>query len=237
MGDMRMNADDHKTPSSDDSPFEMTPVAPESPATGGRPQNLTVICILAMILGGFGLLTGCFGVMSLVFASQARQAISAMPPGVNNPTVEMQKQMNDKMAAINNRYKWVTLPLMLVKLCVEAAILIGAIMTLGLKPRGRSWLLAGLIAALVLESIQVVPGIMVQSETFAMMREMVPVQQGANAPPGMNDFMTVFFSAIGIGTIVMTLGWLAAKFIFYVIGIRYLRKPAVAALFALPRGE
>jgi hypothetical protein len=218
------------------SPFEPTPDSPEeAPGAGDRPQNLTFICILAILLGGSGLLTGCFGVMSQAFAARAQQAFSAMPPGANNPMAEAQKKMNEKMMAVTERYKWVTLPLIVLKLFVEAALLIGAIMSLGLKPHGRTWLLAGLIAALVLESIQIVPGIMIQSETFAVMREMMPLQQGPNGPPpGANEFVKVFFSAIGIGSMIIALGWLAAKFVFYVIGIRYLRKPELVALFAVP---
>jgi hypothetical protein len=212
----------------DDSPFEQTSDVPTAGPEGGqRPQSLTFICILAMLLGGVGLLMGCFGLASQAFAAQI-QKLSAVPPGANGPGVEAQA----KMAAITERYKWVTLPLMVLKIFVEGALLIGAIMAMGLRPHGRTWLLAALIAALILESIQMVPGILIQSETFAVMREMIPAQQGANRPPpGATEVANAIFSAIGIGAIVISLGWLALKAVFYVIGIRYLRKPAVVALF------
>ncbi len=222
--------DDRK--SADDSPFEQTSdVSADGPEGGQRPQHLTLICILAMLLGGVGLLTGCFGLVSQAFAAQI-QKLSVLPPGADNPAAEAQSKMNAKMMAVTERYKWVTLPLMVLKLFVEGALLIGAIMAMGLKPHGRTWLLSALIAALILESIHVVPVILVQSATFAAMREMIPAQQGANRPPpGATEVANAIFSAIGIGAIVMTLGWLALKAVFYVIGIRYLRKPAVAALF------
>jgi hypothetical protein len=215
-----------------ESPFEQPFDAPtEQREAGQRPQNLTFICILSIILGGLGLLTGCFGLVSQAFASQV-QKLSAMPPGANNPAAEAQAKMNEKMLAIGARYKWVTLPLMVLKLFVEGALLIGALLAMGLKAHGRTWLLGGLIAALVLESIHIVPTLMVQSETFAVMRDLMPLQQGANqAPPGAAQFLNALFSAVGIGSMVIAVGWLAAKAVFYVIGIRYLRKPAVVALF------
>ena len=36
---------------------------------------------------------------------------------------------------------------------------------------------------------------------------------------------------------IVALGWLVAKVVFFAIGIRYLRKPDVRALFATPPGE
>jgi hypothetical protein len=125
-----------------------------------------------------------------------------------------------------------------VKLFVEAALLAGGIMSWGLKPRGRSWLLGGLAAALVFDAVCAVPGILVQRETQVVMSEMMPklmaAQQGRNAPPAMNDFMSGFMSAVGIASTIFVLVWLAAKVIFYAFGIRYLRKPDVRALFAHP---
>jgi hypothetical protein len=81
-----------------------------------------------------------------------------------------------------------------------------------------------------------VPGILIQRETQAVMTEMMPkamaAQQGPNAPPGMDNFMTTFFRAIGIVSLIIALVWLVAKFVLYVLGIRYLRQPDVRELFA-----
>ena len=223
----------------DDSSFRMTPVSLEAavPAGAGvRPKNLTFVCVLAIVLAGMGLLTGCSSIISLVFASGMQQGLAGMPGGANQPAADMQKEMNARMMAVAGRYQWLTIPLMIAKLFVEAALLAGAIMTLGLKPRGRSWLQGALCAAIVLESISIVPGILITRETQAVMTEMMPkamaAQQGPNAPAGINDFMSTFFSAIGIVSLIIALGWLVAKLVFYVLGIRYLRQPEVQAPFA-----
>jgi hypothetical protein len=230
----------------DDSPSDRRPVTREgamaSPDAEVRPGGLTFICVLAIILSGAGLLMGCFGLVSQAFASGMQQAFAGMPGGANLPGADVQREMNARVMAVANRYKSVTLPLMVVKIFVEGALLAGAIMSWGLKPRGRSWLLGGLVAAILFEAIHVVPTILIQRETQVVMSEMMPkmmaAQQGPNAPPpGMNNLMSGMFSAIGILSLIFALVWLAAKVIFYVFGMRYLCKPDVRALFAPPAGD
>jgi hypothetical protein len=218
---------------------ENDPVFIEDSAGGGsRPGGLTFICVAAIALGGAGLLMGCFGLMSQVFTSEMQQGFAGFPGGANMPGAEAQKEMNARLLAVANRYKWVTLPLLVVKVFVEAALLAGGLMSWGLKPRGRSWLLGGLCAATVFDAAYVVPTVLVQRETQAVMSEMMPklmaAQQGRNAPPGMNDFMSGFMSVVGIASTIVALVWLAGKVLFYMLGIRYLRKPEVRALFAQP---
>lgn len=221
----------------DDSPSDKSPGTPEG--AGDRPACLTFICVTALLLGSVGLLTACTGLLSQVFSSGMQQAIAGMPGGANMPGADVQREMNARIMAVTNRYKWVTMPLMLVKIIVEAALLAGAIMSLGLKPRGRSWLLGALVAAIVFEAIHAVPVLLIQRETQLLMSEMMPrmmeAQQGPHkAPPGLTDFMSTFFSAIGFATIIVAVGWLVAKIIFCAFGIRYLRQPGMRALFAPP---
>lgn len=229
-------------PDSDDEPvfFEDTPADAILVTADGapvRPSGLTFICVLALVLGSAGLLIGCTTMASQVFASGVQNTLAGMSGGANQQAVEIQKEMNARALAITARYKWVTLPLVAIKIFVEAALLIAAIMSLGLKIRGRSWLLAALFAATVFEVIYVVPAILIQRETQAVMSEMMPklmdAQQGANkAPPGLNNVMSTFFSAVGVAAIVFALVWLAAKLAFYVYGIKYLNLPEVVSLFA-----
>jgi hypothetical protein len=227
----------------DDSASDMTADAPKRvPTSAGasvRPSGLSNICVLAILLSGVGLLSGCVGVISQVFASGMQQAFSRMPAGANAPGVEKQKEMNDRMFAVANRYKWATFPLMAVKIVVEAALLTGAIMSLRLNPRGRSWLRGALLAAILFEAVYAVPVILIQRESQAVMSEMMPkvleAQQGANKQlPGMNDVMSTFFSAVGIFSMIFALGWLAAKIVFCALSLRYLRKPEIQALFEPP---
>jgi len=221
----------------EDSSSDMLSGPPEGELV--RPQGLSFICVVAIILGSLGLLTACTGLTSQVFASGIQNAFTRMPGGADVPGADVQREMNARMMAVTNRYKWATMPLMVVKLVVEAALLAGAIMSLGLKPRGRAWLLGGLIAALVFETINAVPMFLIQRETQLVMSEMMPrmmaAQPGANrAPAGFTDFFSTFFSAIGFVAVAVALVWLAAKLIFCAFGITYLRRPDLRALFAPP---
>ncbi len=221
----------------EDTPFETTPIAGEDAAS--RPGNLTCICVLAIVLGVGGLFTGFSGLMAQVFAPEIQRVFAGMPGGANQPAADMQKELNAKLSAIGDRYKWVIIPLIGVKIIVESVLLAAAIMSLKLMPRGRSWLLGALVAAIVFEFIYVVPTILINRETQAVMSEMTPrmlgAQQGANGlPPGAKAIFSIVLSVITTATIVFAVVWLTTKVVFFVFGIRYLRKPEVVALFAPP---
>jgi hypothetical protein len=227
------------------SPFGMTPVSPAgmgtAPASRRRTGGLTAICVLAIVLGAMGVLTGCVGLVGQLFSSQMQNAVAGMQPAANQEAAKTQKEMNAQMLTIARKYNWILVPLMVAKMFVEIALLTGAIMSLGLKPLGRRILLAAFIAAIVVESIQLVPALLVQRETQALMAEMMPkmmqeVQQGAKKPPGFDpdQFASGLVKAISIMSFIIGIGWLVCKVVYYAIGIVYLRKSQVAASFVPP---
>jgi hypothetical protein len=202
-----------------------------------RTGGLSAICVLAIVFSALGLLMGCIGLPSLIFPERMQAAMSPPQVGGNAQLVEIQQEMNAKALEINSKYRWISLPLMIGKIAIEFALLAGAIMSWGLKPRGRSWLLYAIVAALVLESLQMIPTIMIQRETFALMGEYMPkmmaAQPGAqNMPSGMGDAMATGASVAGIFSMVFAIAWLLMKIVYYAISIGYLRKPAVVALFS-----
>jgi hypothetical protein len=195
--------------------------------------------VLAISLGGAGFLMSCLGLVSNTFEAKWQQTFAGIQPGRNDPTFEIQRDAQARMLAITGRYKWVLIPLTVVKMLVEAALLVGALMAWGLKPRGWSWLHGALIAAIIFEAIQAIPVLMLQRETQSVMSEMmtktIVQQRGGNAPPpGVENLMSGMMSAIGVMSMVFALFWLGAKLVFYVLGVRYLRKREVVALFAVP---
>jgi len=221
----------------DDAPSDTSTAGPGDDAI--RPAGLTTVCVLAILLGGAGFLMGCFGLASQVIGSRMQQALVGMQPGANDSTAEIQREMNARVMAITSRYKWLLVPLMVVKLVVDVGLLVGALLAWGLKPRGWSWLHGALIAAIVFEVVQAVPTLMVQREyqavTNEMMAKIMTVRQGPNAPPPIvKDITSGMTSAISIMSMIYAVGWLGGKCIFYVLGIRYLRRREVVTLFAVP---
>jgi len=220
----------------DDSPFIETP--DDRTAVGGdRPGGLSAICVMTIVLAALGLLGGCIGLASQVSQARVKEAVAAMHAAGNRPVDKVQQEFNDRIFAITDRYKWATLPLMIAKIAVEIGLLAGAIGSLRLDRRGRAWLQYALVAAIVVESLHAVPVMLIQSETRTatteMMGKMMATGGGGNAPPaGLQDVAATFGSIVGILSIAYAVGWLLAKIIFYVIAIRYLRKPAIVRLFA-----
>ena len=95
-----------------------TSKAARSPASArGRPKGLTVICALAIILAGGGLVMECFLLVFQVLGPHVQQALAATSDATNQPVVR------------------VVFPLLGLTMVVEAALLAGAIMAFALKLR------------------------------------------------------------------------------------------------------
>ena len=200
-----------------------------------RPRALTVICVLAIVFGALGLLAGCFGLISQVASSAIQQAVVSGQAGAGAPAAGAQTEMITKTMAIASKYNPIMIPLTILRILVEGALLIGGIMALSIKATGRTLLVNGLIAAAILESISFVPRYMIQKETQVVTAELMPqimaAQQGANAvPPGFD--MSAMMSGIGTVALVLGLFWLIAKIVVYILGIRYLRDSKVMQLFS-----
>jgi len=206
----------------------------DEPQRKVRPTALTVICVLGIVFGGLGLLTGGVGLLSQLFSSQIQQAVTAGQSGLSGPVAEAQSQIVTRTLDISRKYNPVNIPLTIVKIVIEGALLIGSIMALGLKLSGKNMLAGALIAAAILESIQFIPRVMMQRETQAAIADLMPqimaAQEGARGLPAGFDMSSVM-NGMGTVTLVLGLFWLAVKIVLYVLGTRYLRRPDVEALF------
>lgn len=206
----------------------------DDPKPRVRPTTLTVICVLGIVFGVLGLLTGGVGLLSQLFSSQIQQAVTAGQTGINGPAAGAQEEMITRTMEISKKYNPILIPLTIAKILVEGALLIGAIMTLGFKLSGKSMLAGALVAAAILESIQFIPRTMMQRDTSAAIADLMPqimaAQQGARGMPAGFD-MSSMMNGIGTVTLVFGFIWLAAKIVLYVLGTRYLRRPDIEALF------
>jgi len=229
------------------SPFGMTPVTPDAaramPGTRQRPGGLTVICVLAIVLGALGLMTGCFGLLSQAFNQQMQNGLAGLQAGANKEAAELQQEMNAKVVAASAKFAWLNMLLAVVQLAVAASLLVGGIMSLKLRPLGRKLLLGAFVAAIVFEAARIYPTISVQQAMVPIMAEYMPKMMKAQAPPGgqqpagMDQAMSSIMSALGIVGMVFFVVTVAVKGVYYAIGIVYLRKPSVALLFTPPAIE
>jgi hypothetical protein len=208
----------------------------EGPERRGRPGALTAICVLAIVFGALGLLGGVAGLASQLFSSRIQEAVVAGQAGATGPAADIRKDMITRTTEITKKYSPIMIPLAIVKILVEGALLVGGILALGFKPSGRSLLAGVLLAALILDAIQFVPTFMAQREAQAVAAELMPqimaAQTGPNSTPMPFD-MSSMMSGIGTITLVLGLAWLAVKIVLYILGMRYLKRPDVMALFPL----
>ena len=201
-----------------------------------RPNWITTICILAIVFGAVGILSGSFVVLSQIFASSIQSMVAKIQQGSNLPGMEIQGDLLARMTAITTKYNFALIPLGIAKLGVEAVLLVGGILSLKLKARGRSLIVGALFGALIVESILVVPRIMMQREIQATMAEVMPTIMAAapnseQLPPGFNAGMSSMFAGVGAITAYSAVAWVLIKVVIYLIGINYLRKPQTVALF------
>ena len=197
-----------------------------------RNTNVTVICIFAFLLAGVGLLTSCGGLAAALFTADLQKTMASMP-GQPPQAKEAQAEMNAKAAEITARYRWVTIPLLALKMACELVMIFAAAMTWGMKERGRYLLVRVLLCALAVEAIVLVPGILTQIEMQAVTRDYMgkamPAQPGA--PPQAAKMAESMMMAGAVLGMVFGIGWLVLKGVYYGLGARYLSRPDIAALF------
>jgi hypothetical protein len=205
---------------------------------------LTLVCGLSIAFAAMGLLTACFGLASLAVSAQLQQAIAAAQKTRNPAANDVQNELNARTVEITKKYNAFSIPLTIVKLPVELTLLTGGVVALWLKPWGRSLLLGALAVAALFDVVAAIPNTLMQREIQTVFADTMPrlmaAQRGpARMPPGAGNLMTSYMTTVQSVTLVFLVAWLAGKIVLAAFGIQYLRKPAVAALFApsTPAGD
>ncbi|MHB0955607.1 MAG: hypothetical protein ACYC6N_04690 [Pirellulaceae bacterium] len=211
-----------------------SPEAESAPTVKGSvPTGLKAICIIAIILGGFGTLISCGGFVSLA-VNQSMTFGFRLPQqaDMDAQAEQFQEELEREMAAISKEFLPFTVVSVVLHLVAGLLLLIGGILTLRRLGTGRLLLLVGCGVATLYELFQAVLNVVIQTRTLPMVTRSVEMvmQQGGQGqvPPGFGQMMLVIMYVILGVTLVMVL----VKIVFYVVSIVYLKKPAIAALFA-----
>ena len=223
-----------------------------------RPGWLTAVCIIALALGGLGLLGSIFGAVSLFAGPRLQSSFQKISFGIPNgpqgklpPNFEEMQELQEKLQGeileIQRPWMTINLSLMIVNLVLSGCLLYGGIQGLQLAPSARTWLMGAFAAAILFELVRLVPTIGIQIATtevtqqyMAEVLEMSMAQQPQNMPPQQREMMKgVVATGMRLG---MVLGLMFAavtllvKLAFYIAGILYLRRPHIRALFANQQG-
>jgi hypothetical protein len=231
--------------SSDPPPFDpyLSPAVPEVPyaPTSGSPRRpgwLTALCVVAIVIGVLGAFNGFFGVIGVLAGPQLQAMFTPrMQPGGGpaNEINKIQQQFQAEMNQVQNNYFVALLISALARVVVAAALVAGGIMSLSMKPSGRTVLLVACGAGVLYElGVGVLLQSLINMEITAAMNAYIEslaetLQKGQGG-----EFIVNFMQwAIMFGFVVQYV-FAAIKIAFYLWGLLYLQREAIRALFDAP---
>ncbi|QDU98427.1 hypothetical protein [Lignipirellula cremea] len=217
--------------------------APQAPVPGEpvgaqRPERttgLTIICVIGILLGLFGLFSGAMKIVNGLFGAQMQQAMGGMNVGLDPKLAKVQEEMQAALIEATGKFMILNVLLGVCQFALCAVLLFAAFKLLGLNPTGRSLFLGVSIALLFYETAWLVVFIVQQLSVADVMTEFMPKlmpapPQGAANGPNPEEFgRMIAWVSIVIG-IVSQGFWTLAKLGFYGFSILYLRKPNIQAL-------
>ena len=223
-------------------PFDpyRSPSLPEGPFAGkpgsGRPQVLTALIIICLVMGILGLMNSLFGVVGVVGGQQLQQAFqpklsSDVPQGMQKAQDKFQSDIN----SLQTKFRLEMIGTLVFRFLAALLLVVGGFKALGKQESGRKLLVAGCAVALAFELVQAIVQTLINTEMMTAFNSYTEsVMQSLPDKPGTENVkrfvQTVLkvsiYAAIGLPYILM-----AVKGGVYLFGLIYLRKPHIKALF------
>lgn len=206
-----------------------------------RPAGLTAICIIGLvlgILGGFGLLTSCGGMIMQPIMQDAMEQLQRSLPGSPaqvQQQLDMQTTIQRDVLAVQARWRPWLIAGMVLQLATVSLLLIGSIRGLGLKRGAHRWLAAAMLCGIVQSILQTGIFWVTQRETTAILSRTMPQimkgTPGAPMPPGMPQMMSSMMNFSATITIMAFAIWGLAKVGYYVTAACYVLTRRIRLLF------
>lgn len=206
--------------------------------SGPRFGRVKAICIVAIILGGVGVATALLSAVGLVVGQQLQAAFSGPnPPGMSQELQDAQQQVQQEIQAVQERFWIANLVLAGAHMLVAALLLTGGIQALRRVRPGRKMLVAACLSAIVFElvrgTLQTVMQVQILSVTMNFFEQMMgaSMEQAAEVA----EWLAWFSRLAMIAGLLLAVGWILIKLLFYSVAVWYLRKPAVCQYLDSPR--
>jgi hypothetical protein len=190
--------------------------------------------VIAIILGGLGLLGSLVTMASLAARSRLQQAMTMSPQGPGRDRfAEVQRALQQRIQAVTDRYRWPNAGFALLNAGLAASMLAGGIMALNRTPRARTLLITVFAVALLFEISRAIVQVFMQWEMAAVMSDLLPRMMGASSPangPNAQQAAAMGAAIAKVGIIAglaVNLIFSVAKLIYYAVGCSYLRRPDV----------
>ena len=202
-----------------------------------RPGGVTAVCIIAILLGSLGLLVSLFGVAALVVGQERIQGMMPKPQGENEARAQL--EMNDALNAVTNPLKPLTTTLMVLEILASSGLIVGSVMTLGLKEQGRKLLRNVLLLSIPLEIARSVVGAYVSTAVAEVNGKFMPMlvagqPNGNKMPADFGENIAKIGMIVGLAWAAI---WLLANLAFLITSWLYLNRPRVRAAFAAPTAD
>jgi hypothetical protein len=218
---------------------------PDSETLPRRPGGLTAICVIAIILGGLGVITGLMGIGGLLGGQAIQKNLAPsfpQPAGApigetHEKMMEVQGEMNDKIYAVGRQFILPNAIVLTLHVAVAVFLIVGAVQCLKLKAVGRTILIATFCFAIPFEMARSGFQLYQQMQIMAVMEVYFPRMMEAATPPDapeapdMGAMMNVMMSAMKAASYGMIIVFLLVKGIFYAIGAMYMTRRKVRELF------
>jgi hypothetical protein len=216
-----------------------TYVAEVAAPPGYRPGTLTAVCIIAIILGCLGILSGLSSLAASLGANQIQQWQAQLGgAGSSADARSLEAEMNAKSLAIVNRFRLVNVAMSVFQFAVAGMLLAGGIKALGMKDLGRKLLRIACGLAILFELSRAVPSTLMQLENMALMEDYLPRVMEASAPGGQGRQLAEFGRMMARFSLIMGwvifFGWLTLKLVFFGVAFAYLGRAKTKAFYPLP---
>lgn len=217
--------------------YQAPPVTASLAPTRGNPAGrLKTICIIASVLGLLGCLTSLASAVTMAFGRQAQASFTFGAGALSSEQQEVQTAMQRDAQALDDKWRPVSVILLLLQLTISGLLLGGGTLGLRRAPQGRPILLLACSAALVFDLVHAVVQTVVKIQASAIAFDYMPrlLDAQGKMPGQLLEFSLTVAKIVLWGTLLVSFLWLTAQLVFYIIAIRHLRKPEVQGLFQPP---
>ena len=196
-----------------------------------RPRQLVMISVLTMMLGGVGIVLSISGLgqwLSGNFSGGSRSSYG------NSELLKLNQRMMSELAEAMTPWQIVIIPILIVVLLSSVLLVAGGIQTLKVRRIGRKVLLALFWFLIPLDILRSILNTIIGHKTSDIMVAHVARVASTGHPPGQIDVGSWISGISQVGMyagLVFGVLWSVAKITFYVLGLKYLRRPDIAHLF------
>lgn len=196
-----------------------------------RPSQLVTISVLSMVLGGAGIILSISGLGQWLAGTFGVKSISSYG---NNEMLKLNQRMMSELADAMAPWQIIVIPILIAVLVSSALLVAAGIQALKVRRTGRKILLVLFWFLIPLDIVRSIINTIIGHKTSDIMVAHLARVASTGQHPGQIDVGSWISGISQVGMyagLVFGVLWTVAKITFYVLGLKYLRRPDIAHLF------